>query len=573
MYSRRTPSRSSVVPLIAVAAAVLTLTGNIQSSDQDGALKNRIKPCRSVVRAEHGMVASSQPLASQAGLDVLKRGGNAVDAAIAMAAVLNVTEPMMTGIGGDAFMLVYWSKTGELKGLNASGRAPRALTLDHFMKKGLTTIPEVGMESITVPGAFDGWVTLLEKYGTMKLPDLLAPAIDYAEHGFPVMEKAAEDWEQGVPKLRLTAAAASNYLVEGRAPRPGEIFRQKNLARTFRTLAREGRDAFYRGEISRAIADYCRQNGGFITQEDLVAQKAEWVQPISTNYRGYTVYECPPNGQGLTALLMLNILEGFDLASLAREPDRYYHTLIEATKLAFADRNRYIADPAFVKVPVGQLLSKEYAARRRTLIDPDKAMSDAAPGTILDNGDTTYLTVVDKDRNAVSFINSLFEVFGSGVVAGDTGIVFQDRGCGFSLDPAHPNRLEPGKRPFHTIIPAMVFKDGKLLMSFGVMGGNIQPQGHVQVLADLIDLGMGLQQAIDAPRFRFMGGNKVLLEDELTDAVINRLIERGHVRTVPPGGGSLRGSMGGGQAIMLDWATGTLMGASDPRKDGMALGY
>jgi gamma-glutamyltranspeptidase/glutathione hydrolase len=573
MYSRRPLSRNSVLPLIAVAAAVLTLTGNIRSSDQDGALRNRIKPGRSVVRAEHGMVASSQPLASQAGLEVLKRGGNAVDAAIAMAAVLNVTEPMMTGIGGDAFMLVYWSKTGELKGLNASGRAPRALTLDHFTKKGLTTIPEAGMESITVPGAFDGWVTLLEKYGTMKLLDLLVPAIDYAEHGFPVMEKAAEDWEQGVPKLRLTAAAASNYLVEGRAPRPGEIFRQKNLARTFRTLAREGRDAFYRGEISRAIADYCRQNGGFITREDLAAQKAEWVEPISTNYRGYTVYECPPNGQGLTALLTLNILEGFDVASLAREPDRYYHTLIEATKLAFADRNRYIADPAFVKVPVAQLLSKEYAARRRTLIDPDKTMADAAPGTILDNGDTTYLTVVDKDRNAVSFINSLFEVFGSGVVAGDTGIVFQDRGCGFSLDPAHPNRLEPGKRPFHTIIPAMVFKDGKLLISFGVMGGNIQPQGHVQVLANLIDLRMGLQQAIDAPRFRFMGGNKLLLEDELTEAVINRLIERGHVRTVPPGGGSLRGSMGGGQAIMLDWATGTLMGASDPRKDGMALGY
>jgi gamma-glutamyltranspeptidase/glutathione hydrolase len=573
MYSRRPPSPSSVVPLIAVAAVVLMLTGNTQSSNQDGALRDRIKPGRSVVRAEHGMVASSQPLASQAGLDVLKRGGNAVDAAIAMAAVLNVTEPMMTGIGGDAFMLVYWSKTGELKGLNASGRAPRALTLDHFTKKGLTAIPEVGMESITVPGAFDGWVTLLEKYGTMKLPDLLAPAIDYAEHGFPVMEKAAEDWEQGVPKLRLTAAAASNYLVEGRAPRPGEIFRQKNLARTFRTLARDGRDAFYRGEISRAIADYCRQNGGFITQEDLAPQKAEWVEPISTNYRGYTVYECPPNGQGLTALLTLNILEGFDLASLAREPDRYYHTLIEATKLAFADRNTYIADPAFVKVPVGQLLSKEYAARRRTLIDPGKAMADAAPGTILDNGDTTYLTVVDKDRNAVSFINSLFEVFGSGVVAGDTGIVFQDRGCGFSLDPAHPNRLEPGKRPFHTIIPAMVFKDGKLLMSFGVMGGNIQPQGHVQVLANLIDLGMSLQQAIDAPRFRFMGGNKLLLEDELTEAVINRLIERGHVRTVPSGGGSLRGSMGGGQAIMLDWATGTLMGASDPRKDGMAMGY
>ncbi|HYV07442.1 MAG TPA: gamma-glutamyltransferase [Blastocatellia bacterium] len=527
-----------------------------------------IKPGRSIVRAQHGMVASSQPLASQAGLDVLKRGGNAVDAAIAMAAVLNVTEPMMTGIGGDAFMLVYLAKTKELKGLNASGRAPRALTLEHFQKNGIRTIPDTGMEPITVPGAFDGWVTLLDKYGTMKLGDLLAPAIDYAENGFPVMEKTARDWNQEVEKLTRTPAAASNYLIGGRAPRAGQIFRQKNLARTFRTLARGGREAFYKGEIARAIVDYCQKNGGFLSMQDLAEHRSEWVEPISTNYRGYDVYECPPNGQGLTALLTLNILEGLDLAAMNARPDLYYHTLIEATKLAFVDRNKYIADPAFAKMPVKQLLSKDYAASRRALIDPDKVMEPPEPGKFTNSSDTTYLTVVDKDHNAVSFINSLFESFGSGVVAGDTGIVLHNRGTGFSLDPNHANRLEPAKRPFHTIIPAMVFKDGNLFMSFGVMGGAIQPQGHVQVLTNFIDLGMNLQQAIEAPRFRYLSGRQVLMEDEMTGTVISRLIERGHQRA---NGAGL--SMGGGQAIMIDPAEGTLMGASDPRKDGMALGY
>src|SRR6201988_784317 len=556
---------------IATAMMALMLMTNMDPVAQDNRRTSGDKPGRSVVRSQHAMVASSQPLASQVGLEVLKRGGNAVDAAIAMAAMLNVTEPMMTGIGGDAFMLVYWSKTRELKGLNASGRAPGALSLDYVAKRKTTKMPEFGMESITVPGAFDGWVTLLEKYGTMTLADLLGPAIECAENGFPVMEKTAEDWNAEVTKLKKTPAAAANYLIDGRAPRPGEIFRQPNLARTFRVLAAGGRDAFYKGEIARAIADYCAKSGGFISLADMAAHKSDWVEPISTTYRGYTVYEIPPNGQGLTALLTLNILEGFDLAALSRQPVRYYHTLIEATKLAFADRNRYIADPAFVKVPVAQLLSKEYAARRRTLIDPDKAMADAAPGTILDNGDTTYLTVVDKDRNAVSFINSLFDSFGSGIVAGDTGIVLQNRGSSFSLDPAHPNHLEPGKRPFHTIIPAMVFKDNKLFMSFGVMGGGIQPQGHVQVLVNIIDLGMGLQQAIDAPRYRYMNGRDVLLEDELPATVIDRLIALGHHRASPPG--LLRSSMGGGQAIMIDPVNSTLMGASDRRKDGLAIGY
>ncbi|HJZ75875.1 MAG TPA: gamma-glutamyltransferase, partial [Vicinamibacterales bacterium] len=471
---------------------------------------------RSVVRAGRAMVASSQPLASQTGIDVLKRGGNAVDAAIAMAAVLNVTEPNMTGIGGDVFAMVYSAKTRRLEGLNASGRAPRALNAEYFRARHMTEMPLLGMEAVTVPGAFDGWVTLLEKYGTMKLADLLAPAIGYAESGFPVMEKTAADWEPEVEKLKATEAARATYLIDGRAPKPGEIFRQPNLARTFRALARGGRDAFYRGEIASAIVDYCRAHGGFLTAEDFAAHTSEWVEPISTTYRGHTLYELPPNGQGLTALLILNILEGIDLASLARQPLRYYHTLIEATKIAFADRNRFIADPAFAKVPVADLLSKQYAARRRALINPATAIDPPAYGDLRTGGDTTYLTVVDGDRNAVSFINSIFLAFGSGIVAGDTGIVLQNRGAGFSVDAGHPNRIEPGKRPFHTLIPAMVFKDGRPLMSFGVMGGDVQAQGHVQVLINLIDRGLNLQEAIDAPRVRYISGRGVMMEDELT---------------------------------------------------------
>jgi gamma-glutamyltranspeptidase / glutathione hydrolase len=561
--------RLSPRKLVAIAAAIVTLWATASFPAEDKKWRSDTMAGRSIVRAQHGMVASSQPLASQVGLDVLKRGGNAVDAAIAMAAVLNVTEPMMTGVGGDAFAIVYWARTKELKALNASGRAPRALTLDHFTRKGIKVMPITGMEPITVPGAFDGWVTLLEKYGTMKLPELLAPAIDYAESGFPVMEKTAADWQNEVGRLRLTDAASSNYLIDGRAPRAGEIFRQPNLARTLRTLASGGRDAFYKGAIARAIVDYCQKNRGFLSMQDFAEHKSDWVEPISTDYRGYKVYECPPNGQGITALLTLNILEGFDLRAMATKPDAYYHTLIEATKLAFADRNRYIADPAFAKVPVSQLLSKEYAASRRALIDPARAIESPSPGHITAESDTTYFTVVDKDRNAVSFINSLYETFGSAIVAGDTGIVLHDRGAGFSLDPASPNCIAPAKRPFHTIIPAMVFKDGKLLMSFGVMGGAIQPQGHVQVLTNFIDLGMNLQQAIEAPRFRYQEGNRVIMEDAMTDAVISALIARGHLREHPTGAVS----MGGGQAIMIDPATGALMGASDPRKDGMALGY
>ncbi|HEU4388471.1 MAG TPA: gamma-glutamyltransferase [Blastocatellia bacterium] len=564
---RRSRSLRIFVPCLLVLT--LLMTTNTQSQDSSSRSKWPLssRTGRSVVRSRNGMVASSQPLASQIGVEILKRGGNAVDAAIAMAAVLNVTEPMMTGIGGDAFALVYSAKTGEFRGLNASGRAPRALTRDYFAKKGMKTMPEEGMETVTVPGAFDGWVTLLEKYGTMKLADVLAPAIEYAENGFPVMEKAAKDWEYGSARFR-SQAAIDNYLIGGRPPRAGELFTQRNLAKTLRVLARGGRDAFYKGEIGRAIADFCKKNGGFITVADLAEHHSDWVEPISTDYRGYKVCEIPPNGQGITALIALNILEGFDLSAMSSQPDLYYHTLIEATKLAFADRNRYIADPAFAKVPVQELLSKEYAAKRRGLIKPDSAIESPTPGEIGNN--TTYLTVVDKDRNAVSFINSLYDIFGSGVVAGDTGIVLQNRASGFSLDPDHPNRLEPGKRPFHTIIPAMVFKDGRLFMSFGVMGGAVQAQGHVLVLSGMIDLGLGLQEAIELPRYRYVSGNSVLMEDAMTADVITRLIARGHRRATQTEPVNV---MGGGQAIMIDPVTGALLGASDQRKDGMALGY
>jgi gamma-glutamyltranspeptidase/glutathione hydrolase len=528
---------------------------------------------RSVVRASTAMVATSQPLASQVGVDVLKRGGNAVDAAIAMAAVLNVTEPNMTGIGGDAFMLVYSAKTKKVEGLNASGRAPRALNLEYFTSRKLTTMPVTGMEPITVPGAFDGWVTLLEKHGTMKLSDLLAPAIAYAEDGFPMMEKTSADWAPEVGKLKASAAAASTFLVNGGAPPPGTIFRQKNLARTLRTLAAGGREAFYSGEIAKAIVDYCQKHKGFLSMDDLAAQKAEWVEPISTTYRGHTVYEIPPNGQGLTALLMLNMLEGVDVQSMRNDPARYYHTMIEVAKIAFADRNRHLADPAFAKVPIKELLSKDYAAGRRALLDPDRAIDPPSYGDVTVGSDTTYFSVVDKDRNAVSFINSIFHAFGSGVVAGETGIMLQNRGAGFSLEPGHPNRYEPGKRPFHTIIPAMVFRDGRLLMSYGVMGGDIQPQGHAQVLVNLIDRGMNLQQAIDAPRVRYIGGRGVMMEEGLTAPVIENLAGRGHERILPGPGVAHRALMGGGQAIMIDPDTNALLGASDVRKDGMALGY
>ena len=541
------------------------MTSNLAAQSQNPLER---KAGRSVVRTQHGMVATSQPLATQVGLQVLQRGGNAVDAAIAVAAMLNVTEPMMTGIGGDMWAIVYWSRDGKVHGLNASGRAPKALTPEYFAQKGMKTVPVRGMEPITVPGAVDGWYTLLGQFGTMKMPDLLQPAIKYADEGYPVMEKASEDWEEVVDVLKRDPSASATYLVNGEAPKPGDIFKNPHLANSLRQLASGGRDAYYNGPIGRAIVDYCQKHGGFLTMEDFAGQHSEWIAPITTNYRGYDVYEMPPNGQGLTVLLALNILEGIDLASMKQKPDVYYHTLIETMKLAFADRNRYIADPKFAKVPVSQLLSKEYAAKRRALIKPDSVLTSPPAGDIQMNSETTYFTIVDKDHNMVSFINSLYEHFGSGIVAGDTGIVLHDRGAGFSLDPNSPNLIAPGKRPFHTLVPAMVMKDGKPFMSFGVMGGDMQPQGHVQVLTNMIDLGMDIQHAIETPRFRYLNGNRVYMETEMGSDVIGKLVARGHQAMTPR-----RNQMGGGQAILVDPKTGALQGGSDIRKDGMAAGY
>ena len=426
------------------------------------------------------MVASSQPLASMVGLDVLKRGGNAVDASIAMAAVLNVTEPNMTGVGGDAFMMIDTAKTKTLEGLNASGRAPLALSLDYFTSRTIAQMPTTGMEPVTVPGAFDGWVTLLDKHGTMKLAELWpAPAIDYAENGFAVMEKTAADWVAETPRLKLTPAAAATYVVNGDAPKPGAIFYQKNLARTLRTLARGGREAFYRGEIARAIVDYCRKNGGFLSMDDFAAHKSEWVGPMSTTYRGHTLHELPPNGQGLTALLLANILDGIDLASLRTRP---------APLLPHADRSdqgrvrrsqKSVHRRSSVREGAGEGAAVKGLRRRPPPADRSRRRRSTCLvyGDLRLGSDTTYFTVVDKDRNAVSFINSIFSAFGSALVAGETGIVLQNRGAGFSAELGHPNRIEPGSATVYSLIPAMVFKDGQLLVAYGVMGGDVQAQG------------------------------------------------------------------------------------------------
>ncbi len=527
----------------------------------------RAKAGRSVVWARNGMVATSQPLAVQAGLRILQQGGNAVDAAIATAAVLNVVEPESTGVGGDMFALVYLARTGELKGLNGSGFSPKAATPEFFLQRGMSSIPMYSPFSVTVPGTVDGWVTLLQKYGTMKLDQVLAPAIEYAEQGFPVSEIIAAAWNaDGRAAAARDPEFARAYFVHGRPPAQGEIFVNQPLAATLRKIAAGGRDAFYKGEIARKIVRRLNDLGWPITLDDLAAQRSDWVEPISTTYRGYRVYELPPNGQGMAALEMLNILEGFDLKSLGHNTSRYLHLLIEAKKLAFADLDRWLADPEKSRLPVSRIISKEYGAEQRKRINPYRAAGEVASG-VPSAGDTVYLTVVDKDRNAVSFINSIFQNFGSSYVVPDTGIILHNRGALFTLQEGHPNRLEGRKRPYHTIIPAMVFQDGKPVLSFGVMGGDMQPQGHVQVLLNLIDFGMNVQDAGEAPRFRHSPLTGVALESGIDATTIRELAGMGHQII------SLPGIFGGYQAIQIDWKNGSLAGGTDPRKDGCAAGY
>jgi gamma-glutamyltranspeptidase/glutathione hydrolase len=534
---------------------------------------------RSETIAKSGMVCAAQPLAVEIGVDILKAGGSAVDAAIAVNAALGLMEPVSCGVGGDLFAIVWDAKTQKLYGLNASGRSPYLLTIDEVKKRGLSSMPYTGAVPQTVPGCVDGWFELHKKFGKLPMKTVLAPAVKYAEEGFPVTEVIAHYWEIGGRRLKDEPNFAATYLPGGRAPSKGEIFRNPDLARTYRILAEKGRDVFYRGELARTIDAFSRRTGGYLRLKDLEDHSSTWVEPVSTSYRGYDVWELPPNGQGIAALQMLNILEGYDLAKLGFGSAEALHLMIEAKKLAFEDAARFYADPDFVDVPVARLISKEYAAERRALVDPDKALREIPQGSVvLETGETTYLVVADKDRNFVSLIQSNYAGFGSGPVPDGLGFCLQDRGALFNLDPKHPNALAPHKRPFHTIIPAMVTRGGKPVFAFGVMGGSMQPQGHVQVLCDIIDFGMNIQEAGDAPRFNHMGsseptgeimkdGGEVALEEGFAPDAIRALMEKGH-RIVKDAGG-----FGGYQGIWWDWKSDVLVGGSESRKDGCAMGY
>jgi gamma-glutamyltranspeptidase/glutathione hydrolase len=535
---------------------------------------------RSVVMAPQGMVATSQPLAAQAGLEILRKGGNAIDAAIAANAVIGLTEPMSCGIGGDLFVIVWDAKTQKLYGLNGSGRAPYQATREYFADKGLKEIPTTGPLSWSVPGCVDGWETLRAKLGSMSLEQILEPGIRYAEQGFPVSEMIAGSWETAEGTLRRHPDTARTYLIDGQAPRAGEVFKNPYLAKTYREIAKHGRDAFYKGRLAKEMVAFSEKSGGLFSMKDFENHTSTWVEPVSTSYRGHQVWELPPAGQGIAVLQMLNVLEGYDLKKLGPTSPDYWHLLLEAKKLAYADRAKFYADPAFAKVPTAELISKPYADTRRKLIDMNKALTKLDPGDPkLGKADTIYLTVVDKDRNCVSLIQSNYYGFGSGLVPGELGFALQNRGTLFALDPKHLNTLEPHKRPFHTIIPAMVTKDGKPWFVFGVMGGDMQPQGHVQVLVNLIDFGMNVQAAGEAPRVEHLGsatptgnpgsatGGTVVAEVGLDPEIVEDLKKRGHhvVWTKRNGGGY--------QGILIDPKTNMLHGGSEARKDGCAVGY
>jgi gamma-glutamyltranspeptidase/glutathione hydrolase len=523
---------------------------------------------RSNIVARKGMVATSQPLAAMAGLRVLMEGGNAADASVTVAAMLNVVEPESTGIGGDCFALFYEAKTGKVAALNGSGRSPAAFTLEEARRQGLDSIPIAGPLPVTVPGTVSGWEAFLNRFGTMTLADCLAPAIASAEEGFPVSERISVAWQGTAEKLSQDAEAARVYLP---APRPGELHHQPDLARTFRAIAEGGAEAFYRGPLAGKIAACVQSLGGYLSTEDMTAHTTTWETPIGTTYRDVEVLEHPPNGQGLAALVALNILEGYAPGEMDFfEPSRW-HRMIEAMRLGIVDAGRYVADPVVTRVPIRELTSKSYASRRRAVIQPDRVLEMALAGQP-EHRDTVYLTVVDGEGNGVSFINSLYYGFGSGLVVPGTGICLQNRGAGFRLQPNHPNVLAGGKRPYHTIIPAMALRSGRLWLSFGVMGGFMQPQGHVQVLTNMVDYAMGPQAALDAPRFRVdeQGGPRVAIESGVPRKTRKALADMGHdVRRRP----TFAPEFGGGQVIAINPETGVLWGGSDPRKDGCALGF
>jgi gamma-glutamyltranspeptidase/glutathione hydrolase len=565
----------TAVPALA-ALAFLALAGYSRLAAHDRP-HGPLQKTRSAVVARNGIAATSQPLATAAAIRVLQNGGNAVDAAIAANAVIGVVEPMSCGIGGDLFAIVWDSRTQKLYGLNASGRAPYAATIAAFREKGLSQIPAHGPLSWSVPGCVDGWEQLRARFGSRPMSELLAPAIAYAADGFPVSEIIAGDWEAAAAELSTVPTSAACFLPDGRAPRTGDVFRNPGLARSLRLIAQSGRDAFYRGPIADSIVAYSSRVGGMFSAKDFEHHTSTWVDPVSTNYRGYDVWELPPNGQGIAALQMLNLLEPYDLKAMGPLSADALHLMIEAKKLAYEDRAKYYSDPEFTKIPVDRLISKAYAAIRAPLIRPDRANERPTPGEP-GEADTIYMTVVDKDRNCVSLIQSNFHGFGSFQVPAELGFPLQNRGCLFALDESHGNRLEPHKRPFHTIIPGFITKDGKPWMSFGLMGGDMQAQGHAQVVCNMIDFGMDVQEAGDAPRFRHFGsseptgerasdGGQVALESEIPAEVRRALETRGHRLVDSPG------QFGGYQAIRIDLERGVLLGGSDPRKDGAAMGY
>jgi gamma-glutamyltranspeptidase/glutathione hydrolase len=532
---------------------------------------------RSEVIARQGMACTSQPLATQVALDILKAGGNAVDAAIAANAVLGLVEPTGNGIGGDLFAIVWDAASQQLYGLNGSGRSPRSLTLDYFRENGYEKIPPYGPLPVSVPGCVDGWFELHGRFGSMEMGKILKPAIDYAREGFPVTELIAYYWASGAKSLGSYPNVTDVYMPGGHAPVKGEIFKNPSLAQTLEMIAKGGRKVFYRGEIAQTIGAFMEEQGGFLSYDDLAGHTSEWVEPVSTNYRGYDIWELPPNGQGIAALQILNIMEGYDVSAMGFGSVDYIHYLVEAKKLAFEDRAKYYADPAFSEIPVEELISKEYADQRRALINPIRASRNLDAGEV-EHGNTIYMTVADEMGNMVSLIQSNYRGFGSGMCPPGLGFILQDRGELFTLEEGHFNVYEPGKRPFHTIIPAFITKEGEPWMSFGVMGGSMQPQGHAQIVINMIDFGMNLQEAGDAPRLNHGGssqptgeemtdGGVVYLESGISYETIRELVKRGHTVQFSVG------EYGGYQAILWDKEKGVYFGASESRKDGQAAGY
>lgn len=554
--------------------ALLLIPALVYSQDR---ITGRDFATRSEVIAQNGMAATSHPLATQAALDILKKGGTAIDAAIAANAVLGVVEPTGCGIGGDLFAIIWSADRKKLYGLNASGRSPRSLRLEYFKTNGYEFIPQRGPLPVSVPGCVDGWYEMHEMFGKLPMRDVLQPAITYARDGFPVTEVISWYLKAGTRILQEYPNIKETYMPGGRSPEKGEIFRNPALANTLEKIVKGGRNEFYRGSIAKTIAAFMKSQGGFLTYDDMARHSSEWIDPVSTNYRGYDVWELPPNGQGIAALQILNILEGFDIASMGYNSAEYIHHFTEAKKLAFEDRAKYFADPRFSNVPVSQLISKKYAAERRKLINPSGAASVYPAGRI-ESGNTIYLTVADRFGNMVSLIQSNYRGMGSGMCPPGLGFVLQNRGEMFSLAAGHANVFAPGKRPFHTIIPAFITKEGKPWISFGVMGGDMQPQGHAQIVINLIDFGMNLQEAGDAPRIYHTGsseptgeqmttGGVLYLEDGFRWEVIQKLLSMGHRVQWNLGG------YGGYQAIMWDEKNKVYYGASESRKDGQAAGY